>query len=258
MSKAKVREGWNPVRGHKHNNPYQAGTDRHRHFEQEFAAGKTLWGRFKGLWKSGREAREDRVKARVETFFNTNNPPQPLGTSYEGELYQKKNIIGSTQQQGQQPTVYFRSNSGTFGHITQEHPQPTNVGRELAFKRQDYAITNNPNRGGKADEMIGNRVFHPSRNPFVPAKTLQQKEALSPAIGTFTDLKPRYRSNATYQGVDNLLRDKTQYNQRPHAQLYNNDLNRLADSRKRATSFTQSVGGNIPSSPPQRRKMSAG
>lgn len=91
------------------------------------------------------------------------------------KLYQPENIIGTTGAKGQKPTVYYRSNSGTFGHITQEHNEPTNVGREPPRKDPNYKIENT-GRGGRAEEKIGNKVFHPSRNPFREFKDLSDDE----------------------------------------------------------------------------------
>jgi len=49
--------------------------------------------------------------------------------AYESNFYKAQNIIGYTGTIGAFPTVYFMDNEH-YGHITQKHPCPLNVGRE--------------------------------------------------------------------------------------------------------------------------------
>ena len=104
-------------------------------------------------------------------------------------LYQTHNIIGSTGGgPGQRPTVYYRTNSGTYGRITQEHPNSDNIGRALPRQSPGYSIGNTGPRG-LAQEMIGDEVVHTSRHPFVPATTHSERESLSQAHTNFPHFK---------------------------------------------------------------------
>ena len=78
-------------------------------------------------------------------------------------LYQAHNLIGTTGTVHAQKSRYYRTSSGTFGHITPFH-SPHNVGREKARKYPNY---NMRNHNGQLQERRGNHVFHTSRNPFV-------------------------------------------------------------------------------------------
>jgi hypothetical protein len=118
-----------------------------------------------------------------------------LARSIEGasaRLYQTHNIIGSTQAAGQRPTVYYRTNSGTFGHITQEHSVPSNIGRELPRKDERYNFGNTGPKGA-LEEKIGAETFHRSRNPLMPAATQEERQILSTAQEAFRDIKSRYQ-----------------------------------------------------------------
>lgn len=137
------------------------------------------WGRFKAFFapNSLSNARKSAVR-RAEAAER---------------LYQTGNIIGSTQAHGQPPTVYYRSPSGSFGHITQQHPDPTNVGRELSRKHAAYRA-GNTGGGGRFEEEVPGVLHHPSRNALVPAVTPAQQAALSPAHLNFPLIKQRRNS----------------------------------------------------------------
>lgn len=50
--------------------------------------------------------------------------------AYRADFYTAENIIGYTGVLRSKPTVYFRSDN-EYGHITQEHDEIDNVGREV-------------------------------------------------------------------------------------------------------------------------------
>ncbi len=53
-----------------------------------------------------------------------------LTVAYEPNFYQAQNIVGYTGDKDKSPTVYFMSDK-YYGHITQAHDCPFNVGREI-------------------------------------------------------------------------------------------------------------------------------
>ncbi len=110
----------------------------------------------------------------------------------ENRLYQPQNVIGTTSAQGQLPTVYYRTQSGTFGHITQQHNGPTNVGREPARKHAAYRY-GNVNVGGRPvlEEEIPGVLFHRSRNALQPIVTQAQQNAANNAHLNFPAVKQR-------------------------------------------------------------------
>ena len=63
-------------------------------------------------------------------------------SAYEEDFYVKENIVGYTGDLKNKPTVYFqrreKDGSITFGHITQQHDDKTNEGRELVQRRPNY------------------------------------------------------------------------------------------------------------------------
>lgn len=104
-------------------------------------------------------------------------------------LYQPKNIVGHTGDLDSSPTVYYqrkgKNNNIQFGHITQSHNIPENVGREPAYAHPKY---NAKNENGQFVERIGKKSFHTSRNPFVPISD-QTRESLSNVHQSFPDIK---------------------------------------------------------------------
>lgn len=60
-------------------------------------------------------------------------------SGYKDDFYVQENIIGYTGKLGENPTVYFQSRNKngniTFGHITQEHDNKDNIGREIVLER---------------------------------------------------------------------------------------------------------------------------
>jgi len=80
---------------------------------------------------------------------------------YCDTVYRPDNIIGYTGDLNRDPTVYFRATSTDedgspntkqvgnnmqilflHGHITQAHPTPTNIGREMVVESWSYSIMN--------------------------------------------------------------------------------------------------------------------
>jgi len=91
-------------------------------------------------------------------------------------LYRPEHIIGTTGREGQQPTVYYRRPSGTFGHITQEHDRAGNVGRMKARKADDYTIGNTGRDGAMRESAPSLNFYHPSRNPLRGRDELTEEE----------------------------------------------------------------------------------
>jgi hypothetical protein len=140
------------------------------------------WGRFKAFFRpnslsEGRKAAIAEAENRLDT------------------LYQPHNVIGTTSAKGQRPTVYYRTASGTFGHITQEHGMADNIGREIADKHPHYTYGNEINKRGKEVlvERINGRSIHTSRNALKPINTKKQREAAATAHLNFPHLKHRYQ-----------------------------------------------------------------
>ncbi len=104
------------------------------------------------------------------------------------KLYQTHNIIGATEIRDDRPTVYYRSNSGTYGHITQWHQFWDNLGREAAEKHPGYSCANTGPRG-EFEEKLDGRVIHQSRRPFVSVENDEQRESLARAHRNFPRLK---------------------------------------------------------------------
>ena len=102
-------------------------------------------------------------------------------------LYQPQNVTGFTGRLGHDPTVYYHSGD-VFGHITQAHDIPENVGREMPISDPTYTATNTGPLG-ELEERSQGRVFHTSRNPLVGA-TPTTTPSLVHAHTAFPELKP--------------------------------------------------------------------
>lgn len=156
--------------------------------EVDTAMGRTRgrWARFKTFFlRNSFSAERKRAIDNAESAWNALKERIEANAA---RLYQRHNIIGSTGTEDQRPTVYYRSNSGTFGHITQEHELAENVGREAA-KRHPLYNFGNTGPGGALEERLGTSVFHQSRNPFVPVKDDEEREVLSQAHRDFRHIK---------------------------------------------------------------------
>jgi len=156
--------------------------------EVDTAMGRTRgrWARFKTFFfRNSFSAERKRAIDNAESAWHALKERMEANAA---KLYQSHHIIGSTGAKGQRPTVYYRSNSGTFGHITQEHELAKNVGREPAKRHPLYNFANT-GPGGALEERLGACVFHQSRNPFVPVKDDEAREVLSQAHRDFTRIK---------------------------------------------------------------------
>lgn len=114
--------------------------------------------------------------------------------AYRNDFYNLRNIIGYTGDLRYLPTVYFRRGH-EYGHITQHHMLPYNVGREDVAYHRGYHISNYY-RGGRihAIEWEGSQEVHTSRNPFITRDRFNPGDllTLSEAIFRFPDRKLRY------------------------------------------------------------------
>jgi hypothetical protein len=112
---------------------------------------------------------------------------------YRDDFYISENIIGYTGSLGDRPTVYFQ-HGNEFGRITQHHPNPGNVGRNVVRKQDDYDIANYINRGAiRAEEKWDGKTRHKSRNPFFGKKVTNfERSRLAIAIVRFPNLKPKH------------------------------------------------------------------
>ena len=143
------------------------------------------WGRFKAFFAptSLSTARKQAVR-QAEQNLRAANP--------EAWLYHPNHVIGTTSAPGQAPTVYYRTRSGTFGHITQQHGAATNVGREPARNHPGYTFRNVMHGGQPVlVEDIPGAMHHQSRNALRPSTTAQQRAAASNAHTAFPAIKHR-------------------------------------------------------------------
>ena len=106
---------------------------------------------------------------------------------YRDDFYKKENITGYTGTIGNKETVYFKKGN-TFGRITQDHKNLTNIGREAPREAADYKIENSPD--GHAREYAEGAVFHTSRNKFTEV-TSSMRENLAKAIAKFSYQKAK-------------------------------------------------------------------
>jgi hypothetical protein len=151
---------------------------------------------------------------------------------YKDDFYVKQNIIGWTGDiNGKAFSVYFADCGGTppktvrvadvdqivvqFGHITQKHDCPYNIGREEVGESFSYSIFNGGGGGRMTESVIGevgleklksgkgitdddHDVFHDSRSPF-NSVTKGSIDRLAAVIDKFTTLKTRYTDTAGFQ-----------------------------------------------------------
>ncbi|WP_266171061.1 hypothetical protein [Dyella subtropica] len=153
------------------------------------------WGRVKAFFSADSltDARKQAIH-QAEQDLRADNP--------EVWLYHPHHVIGTTSAPGQQPTVYYRTRSGTFGHITQEHRLPTNIGREPARNHHTYRFDNVTNARGETalQEELHGVLLHRSRNVFRPISTPQQREVASNAHLAFPAIKQRVVVTGTELG----------------------------------------------------------
>jgi hypothetical protein len=105
---------------------------------------------------------------------------------YRDDFYMVQYIIGYSGNLHDFPTVYFRKGN-EYGHITQKHPCPQNVGRMAVRSSADYWIGNEPVHGTlKLLEKENGVVFHESRSTltevdvFAPGRSRRAPAGRSP------------------------------------------------------------------------------
>ena len=93
---------------------------------------------------------------------------------YRDDFYMVQYIIGYSGNLHAFPTVYFRKGN-EYGHITQKHPCPQNVGRMAVRSSADYWIGSEPGQGTlKLLEKENGVVFHESRSTLPRSMCLPQ------------------------------------------------------------------------------------
>jgi hypothetical protein len=105
---------------------------------------------------------------------------------YRDDFYVQANITGYTGDVNTNPTVYFK-NGNDFGRITQDHPNPDNIGRNVVRTRNDYSI-GNTGSNGVCQEYYDGAVQHTSRNPYVQVSDAT-RATLAQAITHFPNQK---------------------------------------------------------------------
>jgi hypothetical protein len=79
--------------------------------------------------------------------------------AYEPNFYQAQNIVGYTGEIGKSPTVYFMD-SRYYGHSTQDHPCPMNVGRETI-----HPLITSPAQGSDINGMVLTYIYRATNDP---------------------------------------------------------------------------------------------
>lgn len=128
---------------------------------------------------------------------NRNTIQEGIPMGYRDDFYVIENVVGFTGSIQDNPTVYFMSDDEA-GHITQVHDTKTNIGRGMVLSTDGYSMKNTYNsKGGyfQLVELIGDKVIHPSRNPFVAVPNLEnrpsEKALFEKAILKFKEVKIR-------------------------------------------------------------------
>ena len=113
-------------------------------------------------------------------------------------LYQTENIIGYTQGGGPQqpPSVYYRTNDGFVGRITQDHTKPGNIGRERPILNRGY-VAGNTGPIGQYFEVFPGDGVHFSRGDLKPVDSEEQRMELSKAQEAFPFIKLGHRGQLT-------------------------------------------------------------
>jgi hypothetical protein len=101
---------------------------------------------------------------------------------YRDDFYMVQNIIGYSGNLHSFPTVYFQ-NGNEYGHITQKHDIPQNVGRMAVKQCDDYFIGNEMVRGTlKLVEKENGLILHESRSTLTRVDTFDPSERDTVAI----------------------------------------------------------------------------
>lgn len=95
---------------------------------------------------------------------------------YRDDFYMVQYIIGYSGALHDFPTVYFQKGD-EYGHITQKHDIPQNVGRMEVRKSKGYWIGNEMVKGTlKLVEKENGKIFHESRSTLTKVDTFDPKE----------------------------------------------------------------------------------
>jgi hypothetical protein len=90
---------------------------------------------------------------------------------YRDDFYMVQNIIGYSGNLNDFPTVYFQTKD-EYGHITQKHPDPQNVGRMEVYKSTGYSIGNEMVGSTlKLVEKVNGKIIHESRSTLTKVDT---------------------------------------------------------------------------------------
>lgn len=111
---------------------------------------------------------------------------------YRDDFYKAENMIGYSGSVSSAPTVYFQDGN-EFGHITQKHDLPQNVGRMEVYANANYVIENVQTKEGlRLIERIGDQVFHVSRGTLkrIEEVPFEDQAVLLQAIRQFPNEKP--------------------------------------------------------------------
>lgn len=91
---------------------------------------------------------------------------------YRDDFYMVQNIIGYSGTLHDFPTVYFQKGD-EYGHITQKHADPQNVGRMEVYKSAGYWIGNEMVGSTlKLVEKVNGKIFHESRSTLTRVDTI--------------------------------------------------------------------------------------
>ena len=140
-----------------------------------------------------------------------------IGKDYGNELYKPENIVAYTGDIDKNPSVYFQINHDngdiTYGHITQDHKNKFNIGKEEVRTSDSYEFKNemvyneetklNELRSFEYDQNVKQGThFHRSRNPHIKVdpNDLETIVKLAESIGSCKDIKPKY--------LDQYVQDK--------------------------------------------------
>lgn len=117
--------------------------------------------------------------------------------AYRDDFYTIENVVGFTGNIQDNPTVYFMTDDEA-GHITQIHDNKKNIGRGMVLDTEGYSMKNIYDaKMGKFHlvELMGDKIIHPSRNPFVAVPNLDnrpnEKALFQKAILKFKEVKIR-------------------------------------------------------------------
>lgn len=126
---------------------------------------------------------------------------------YRDDFYTVGNIIGYSGDLADSPTVYF-VHGNEFGHITQRHPSPQNVGRTEVCAARNYTIANEMVGGQlRLLEKVNGNVIHASRSTLTainPASVADADATALLARAIYTWSGEKYISQFTEDDFDKI------------------------------------------------------